>query len=79
MRAYYKTIEDHLIRNDIPLTGGTYFFSYVPRANAFPPQVVAQMRHHLEEAEATARHWVTKERVAAARRSLEWTAAHTQP
>jgi hypothetical protein len=78
MLAFYKTLEDHLIRNDIPLTGGTYFFSYVPRPEAFPPEVVAQMRRRLAEAEALGRHWVVKRRIAAARRALDWTVSHLQ-
>jgi len=78
MLAYYRTIESHLIRSDIPLKGGTYFFSYVPTAAAFPPPVVAELRKHLATAESAATHWVTRERVAAARRSLEWTVSHVQ-
>ncbi len=69
MLAYYMTLEDHLIKNEISL-GQTEYYRIVP--GAFPPNILSAMKKHLDQAAASAKSWVTKHRVALARESFDW-------
>lgn len=73
MLAFYRTLADHLIQNDIPLKGTTFFFSYTPTPGAFPRHITSKMEDFLSRAERRAKSWVVKERVAEARKAFQWT------
>jgi hypothetical protein len=68
--AYYRAIEEHLIRNNINVHAGGY--SYGPVPGAFPVHLLAQMSKHLRDAEAQAKNWVVVQRVAALREGYDW-------
>ena len=70
MLAYYKTLENHLIQNDISI-GRTEFYCIVP--GSFPRHILSRMKEHLEEAERKADGWIVKRRVANAREGFDWT------
>ncbi len=71
MRAYYATLEDHLIQNGFNLHDGGY--TYRPTPGAFRYTVMVEMRRHLVDAEKAAVSWVVKERVGRMRAGFEWT------
>lgn len=74
MRAYYKTLEDHLVKHNIGLTrfchGGGAPALIIP--GAFTPEILAAMRPHLEQAETLAAHWIVKRRVGYMRAGFDW-------
>lgn len=69
MLAYYKTMEDHLIKNNINL-GAMYLYQIVP--GSFPLHVLAKMKRHLKKAEKVAKSWIVKERVVKMREGFVW-------
>ena len=72
MLRTYTTLERHLIENDIGL-GDNLHYALTP--GSFPLHIVERMEGHLGEAERRARQWFVKERVADARRGLDWVVA----
>ena len=71
MLAYYRTLEEHLIRNGVSLhPQGNYQYGVTP--GAFSYAVLAAMRRHLEEGEKAAAGWVVAQRVARIREGFEW-------
>ena len=61
MLAYYKTLEDHLTRNNIDLQN--FGYDEGPNPAAFPPEIVAALRQHLDKAGKAAKSWYVKQRV----------------
>jgi hypothetical protein len=71
MLAYYRTLEDHLIHDDVSLhPQGNY--QYGVTEGAFSYSVLVAMRKHLEQAEKAASSWVVAQRVARMREGFEW-------
>jgi hypothetical protein len=70
MLAYYRALEDHLIRNDVSLYYMGYCYGITP--GSFPIPVLAEMKKHLEAAERGAKNWVIRQRVAKAREGFDW-------
>jgi len=75
MLAYYRTLEDHLIRNDVSLHPhrfpyGSYTYDVTP--GSFPYVVLVALRRHLEKAEGLVRGWVVAQRVARIREGFQW-------
>ncbi|MDP6113695.1 MAG: DUF4838 domain-containing protein [Planctomycetota bacterium] len=73
MLKFYRTLEDHIIKNDIAITGpvGTYR----PTPEAFPAEIVERMRAHLRKANKRANTWYVKQRIAYAAKCLDWSYA----
>ena len=70
MLKWYKTLEDHVTRNDIAMGGNVG--SYQPIPEAFPDPVVQQMRAQLREADKRATKWYVRQRIAHAAKCLNW-------
>jgi len=70
MLAYYRALEDHLIRSDVSMYYRGYCYGLTP--GSFPIPVLAEMKKHLEAAERSAKNWVIRQRVAKARAGLDW-------
>jgi hypothetical protein len=72
MLAYYRALEDHLIRNNVDLQDFAY--DQGPNPDAFPPALVKKLRGSLTKAErASVRApWYVKQRVGLAKEDLEW-------
>jgi hypothetical protein len=77
MLAYYKTLENNLITNDISLhTGAHGLLGYYFAIGAFPMSVLYSMQTNLTTAEASATNWVVKERVAKIREGFDYVIAN---
>jgi len=70
MLKWYRAIEDHVVRNNVAYSGGVGTYGPVPEA--YPHDVVAEMRSLLRDAERRAVKWYARERVAHAAKCLEW-------
>jgi hypothetical protein len=70
MLAYYKTFEQHLLKNNIDLQN--FGYDQGPNPDAFPPEIVAAMGKSLDQAKQQAKSWVVKQRVGTARKDLDW-------
>jgi len=71
MLAYYRTLEEHLIRNDVSLhQQGNYQYGVTP--GSFSYAVLVALRRHLEQAEKASAAWVVAQRVARIREGFEW-------
>ena len=72
MLAYYRTLEDHLIRNNVNLQDFAY--DQGPNPDAFPPALVEKLRRSLAKAGKAAGRapWYVKQRVRLAKEDLEW-------
>ena len=71
MQSYYRTLEEHVLKESINLQEGPY--GYGPKPEAFTPSVLGTMDEHLSVAEKEARLWFVKERVGTARECYDWT------
>jgi hypothetical protein len=60
MRAYYETLENHLIANNIALGDNLH---YAPTDEAFPVALNRRLAAHLDDARQASRHWLTRERI----------------
>jgi len=70
MLAYYRALEDHLIRGNVDLQD--FGYDNGPNPDAFPPALVEKLRTCLAQAETLAVPWYVKQRIAVAREDLEW-------
>ena len=72
MLAYYRSLEDHLIRNNVNLQDVAY--DQGPNPDAFPPALADKLRGCLAEAgkAAASAPWYVQRRVRTAREDLEW-------
>jgi hypothetical protein len=68
--AYYSTLENYLVSNNVSLRGPGYCYAVTP--GSFPLAVLSRMRTALETAEGSATNWVVKERVARIREGFAW-------
>jgi len=70
MMAYYKTLEDHLRKNNLDYGGSSYQLQAKPEV--FTPSILKTMLRHLKAAEAAAaKHYVTRRRVVGIRRGFD--------
>ncbi len=70
MLAYYKALEEHLIKNSISLEDFAYDFGPNPRM--FTPELIATLRAQLGKAKVAASTYYIKARVERAAQDLEW-------
>ena len=69
MLAYYRTLEGHLIRNDVSLhPQGNYQYGVTP--GSFSYAVLVAMRQYLEQAEKAATSWVVAQRIGGSAKGL---------
>ena len=70
MLAYYRTLEKHLIDNNVNLQDFAY--DQGPNPEAFPPALVGKLRSCLAEAGKIPAPWYVRRRVGIAAKDLEW-------
>ena len=70
MLAYYRTLEKHLIENNVNLQD--FGYDQGPHPDAFLPPLVEKLRSSLADAARTAASWYVKRRVKTAADDLEW-------
>jgi len=70
MLTYYKTLEDHLISNNIDLH--FFMYDYAFKKDCLPPAVEKQMAASLAQAEKQASSWVVKKRLREMREGFQY-------
>ena len=70
MLAYYKAMEDYLIKNSVSLEDFAYDLG--PNPAMFTPELIATLRAELKKAKAAAGTYYVKARVDRAAQDLEW-------
>jgi hypothetical protein len=73
MLAYYRTLEEYQLRNDISLYYKGYCYGITP--GSFPVSVLAEAQKQLAAARRLAKSWVVEQRVARAQEGLDWVIA----
>lgn len=70
MLLYYKTLEDHLIANNIDLH--YFMYDYAFKKDCLPPDVEKKMAGYLAQAEKQAKYWVVKKRLHEMREGFQY-------